>query len=129
MLLRVRYVNLFKRVKLSRCRKDKHFLLQFAGKVDHCSLDCAAKKTTTNITRSGMQQTFVELVCSPYSLRGLQQQAIYLSAVNIFSSIRAFLGNSPILVTLDKESPSIRRPNSCKVVWQQLICWLVLLVP
>ena len=52
----------------------------------------------------------VELVCSPYLLRGLQQQSIYLSAVNIFLSIRAFLENSPILVALDEES-SLHPPS------------------
>ena len=51
-----------------------------------------------------------ELVCSPYSFRGLQQQSIYLSAVNILLSITAVLGNSPILVALHKES-SLHPPS------------------
>ena len=51
-----------------------------------------------------------ELVCSPYSFHGLQQQSTYLSAVNIFLFITAFLGNSPILAALHKES-SLHPPS------------------
>ena len=50
-------------------------------------------------------------------------QSISFSAVNILFSITATLGNYLILATLHKESSSIRHPNSCIVVWQQLICW------
>ena len=42
--------------------------------------------------------------CSPSSVVGLQQQSIYFSAVNIFLSITAFLGNFLILAALNKES-------------------------
>ena len=38
----------------------------------------------------------------PSSVVGLQQQSIYFSAVNIFLSITAFLGNFLILVALNK---------------------------
>ena len=58
-----------------------------------------------------------ELVCSPYSFHGLQQQSIYLSAVNIFFFITAFLGNSPILAALHKES-SLHPPS--KLLYRRL---------
>ena len=47
------------------------------------------------------------------------------STVNILLAITTFFGNSLIIVALRKESliPCIRRPNSCIVVWQQLICY------
>ena len=51
-----------------------------------------------------------ELVCSPYLFHGLQQQSTYLSAVNIFLFITAFLGNFPILAALHKES-SLHPPS------------------
>ena len=47
------------------------------------------------------------------------------STVNILLAITTFFGNSLTTVALRKESliPCIRRPNSCIVVWQQLICY------
>ena len=60
---------------------------------------------TTNLTGSATQtKTFEELVCSPTLVGGLQQYSIYLSAVHIFLSVTAFLGNAVILVALHKES-------------------------
>ena len=51
------------------------------------------------------------LRCSPSFLVGLQQQqSISFSAVNIFLSITAFLGNSLILVALSKET-SLHPPS------------------
>ena len=38
-----------------------------------------------------------------------------------------FLGILLSLLSFIRKLPFIRRPNSCIVVWQQLICWLVLL--
>ena len=58
---------------------------------------------------------------------GLQQQWNSFSAVHIFLSVTAFLGNFLILVALNKETSFIHHRNSYIVVWQQLICWLVLL--
>ena len=46
----------------------------------------------------------------PSSVVGLQQQSIYFSAVNIFLSITAFLGNFLILVALNKET-SLHPPS------------------
>ena len=59
----------------------------------------------TNFTGSGTQtETLKELVCSPTLVGGLQQYSISLSAVHIFFSFTAFLGNALILVALHKES-------------------------
>ena len=58
---------------------------------------------------------------------GLQQQWNSFSSVHIFLSVTAFLGNFLILVVLNKETSFIHHRNSYIVVWQQLICWLVLL--
>ena len=60
---------------------------------------------TTNLTGGGTQtKTFKELACSPTLLGGLQQYSIYFTAINIFLSVTAFLGNALILVALHKES-------------------------
>ena len=59
---------------------------------------------TTNSTEGGTQtETYKVLPCSPSLLVGLQQKSISFSAVNIFLSITAFLGNFLILVALNKE--------------------------
>ena len=59
---------------------------------------------TTNSTEGGTQtEAYEVLPCSPSSAVGLQQKSIYFSAVNIFLSITAFLGNFLILVALNKE--------------------------
>ena len=67
---------------------------------------------TTNYTEGGTQtETYKVLRCSPSFLVGLQQQqSISFSAVNIFLSITAFLGNSLILVALSKET-SLHPPS------------------
>ena len=59
---------------------------------------------TTNSTEDGTQtEAYEVLPCSPSSIVGLQQKSIYFSAVNIFLSITAFLGNFLILAALNKE--------------------------
>ena len=66
---------------------------------------------TTNSSEGVTQtDTYKVLACSPSSVVGLQQQSIYFSAVNIFLSITAFLGNFLILVALNKES-SLHPPS------------------
>ena len=65
----------------------------------------------TNLTGGGTQlKTFEELVCSPTLGSGIQQYSIYLSAVTIFLSVTAFVGNAVILVALHKES-SLHPPS------------------
>ena len=60
---------------------------------------------TTNSTESGTQTKAYEVLrCSSSLVVGLQQQLISFSAVNIFLSISALLGNFLILVALNKES-------------------------
>ncbi|XP_022806748.1 melanocortin receptor 5-like [Stylophora pistillata] len=59
----------------------------------------------TNLTGSGTQRKTVQEAHCSHSLEGgLQQHLYYLSAVNIFLSIGAFLGNSLILVAFRRES-------------------------
>ena len=66
---------------------------------------------TANITESGTQtKTFERSDCSPFWVGKLKQQSISFTAVNIFLSITAFLGNSLILVALRKES-SLHPPS------------------
>ena len=55
-------------------------------------------------------QTFDESLCSPLWLGDFKQQSISFSAVNIFLSITAILGNSLILIALHKES-SLHPPS------------------
>ena len=64
-----------------------------------------------NSTENGTQtDTYEILQCFPSRVVGLQQQWIYFSAVNIFLSITAFLGNFLILAALNKES-SLHPPS------------------
>ena len=66
---------------------------------------------TTNSTESGTQTEANQVMpCSPSSVVGLQQQSIFFSAVHIFLSITAFLGNFLILAALNKES-SLHPPS------------------
>ena len=66
---------------------------------------------TTNSTEGGtLTKAYKVFPCSPSSVVGLQPQSIYFSAVNIFLSITAFLGNFLILVALNKES-SLHPPS------------------
>ena len=66
---------------------------------------------TTNSTEGGTQTEARELLpCSPTWVVGIQQKSISFSAVNIFLSITAFLGNFLILAALNKES-SLHPPS------------------
>ena len=67
---------------------------------------------STETSTEGGTQTEANQVfpCSPSSVVGLQQQSIYFSAVHIFLSITAFLGNFLILAALNKES-SLHPPS------------------
>ena len=67
----------------------------------------AATKSTGDETQT---KTFEELVCSSSLAGELQQYSLLLSAVNIFFSFIAFLGNSLIFVALHKIS-SLHPPS------------------
>ena len=72
----------------------------------------------TNFTEDEKyQKTFVKLLCSPELIRGVDGELIFLSALNIFLSIAAFLGNTLILVALHKET-SLHPPS--KVLYRNL---------
>ena len=58
----------------------------------------------TNFTEDENQKTYEELVCSAEFINGVDGEFIFLSALNIFLSITAFLGNTLILVALHKET-------------------------
>ena len=65
---------------------------------------------TTNYTGDGKQKTLAQLFCSVELTGGIHSQLIFLSVLNIFLSITAFLGNTVILVVLSKES-SLHPPS------------------
>ena len=88
--------------------------------------------STTNFSSSRSHtKSFEELLCSPSSVVGglqlQQQQLICFSAVDILLPSQYLLGILPFLLPFIRNLPYIRRPNTCIVVWQPLICWLVLL--
>ena len=71
----------------------------------------------TNFTEDENQKTYEELVCSAEFIRGVDGELIFLSALNIFLSITAFLGNTLILVALHKET-SLHPPS--KLLYRNL---------
>ena len=71
----------------------------------------------TNVTEDENQKTFIELFCSAEFIRGVDSELIFLSAINIFLSITAFLGNTLILVALHKET-SLHPPS--KLLYRNL---------
>ncbi|CAH3157172.1 unnamed protein product, partial [Porites evermanni] len=71
----------------------------------------------TNFTEDENQKTYEELVCSAELIRGVDGELIFLSALNIFLSITAFLGNTLILVALHKET-SLHPPS--KLLYRNL---------
>ena len=64
----------------------------------------------TNFTGDEHLTTYEQLLCSAELTGGFHTQLTYLSVVNIFLSITAFLGNTLILVALHKES-SLHPPS------------------
>ena len=71
----------------------------------------------TNFTEDVNQKTFIELFCLEEFIRGVDSELIFLSAINIFLSITAFLGNSLILVALHKDT-SLHPPS--KLLYRNL---------
>ena len=71
----------------------------------------------TNLTDDENQKPLRELGWSGEFIRGVDCELIFLSAVNIFLSITAFLGNTLILVALHKET-SLHPPS--KLLYRNL---------
>ena len=71
----------------------------------------------TNFTDDENQKTFIELWCSAEFIRGVDGELPLISALNIFLSISAFLGNTLILVALHKET-SLYQPS--KLLYRNL---------
>ena len=71
----------------------------------------------TNVTEDENQKTFMELFCLAEFIRGVDGELIFLSCLNIFLSITAFLGNTLILVALHKET-SLHPPS--KLLYRNL---------
>ena len=71
----------------------------------------------TNVTEDENQKTFTELFCSAYFVRGVDDELIFLSALNIFLSIAPFLGNTLILLALHRET-SLNPPS--KLLYRNL---------
>ena len=63
-----------------------------------------------NLTGDGEQKALGEVSCSPDLPPGLHGQLTFLSVLNTFMSVTAFLGNSLILIALHKES-SLHPPS------------------
>ena len=70
-----------------------------------------------NFTEDENHKTVPELYCSAEFVRGVDGELIFLSALNIFLSIAAFLGNTLILVALHKET-SLHPPS--KLLYRNL---------
>ena len=71
----------------------------------------------TNFTEDENQKTYEELLCSAEFIGGVDGELIFISALNIFLSITAFLGNTLILVALHKET-SLHPPS--KLLYRNL---------
>ena len=61
---------------------------------------------TANFTGGEQQKTFHQLLCSAGLTDKLNGQLAFLSVLNTFLSVTAFLGNALILIALHKE-PSV----------------------
>ena len=70
-----------------------------------------------NVTEDENHKTVQELFCSAEFIRGVDGEILFLSALNIFLSITAFLGNTLILVALHKET-SLHPPS--KLLYRNL---------
>ena len=70
-----------------------------------------------NFTEDENHKTGLELFCSAEFVRGVESELIFLSALNIFLSVTAFLGNTLILVALHKET-SLHPPS--KLLYRNL---------
>ena len=71
----------------------------------------------TNFTENENQKTLTELWCSAESIRSVDGELILISALNIFLSITAVLGNTLALLALNKET-SLHPPS--KLLYRNL---------
>ena len=84
------------------------------------------KMVLKNFTEDENHKTVQELNCPAELVRGIESELIFLSALNIFLFIAAFLGNTLILVALHKET-SVHPPS--KPLYRNLaitdlsLCW------
>ena len=81
----------------------------------------------TNFTEDENQKTFIEQFCAVEFIRGVDSELIFLSAINIFLSITAFLGNTLILVALHKET-SLHPPSKHTFFKEMIIHRVVKLI-
>ena len=65
---------------------------------------------TANFTGGEQQKTFHKILCSAGLTDKLSDQLVFLSVLNTFLSVTAFLGNALILIALHKE-PSVHWPS------------------
>ena len=70
-----------------------------------------------NFTEDENHKTVQELYCTAEFVRGVDGELIFLSALNIFLSVTAFLGNTLILAALHKET-SLHPPS--KLLYRNL---------
>ena len=70
-----------------------------------------------NFTEDENIKTVQALYCSAEFFRGVESELIFLSALNIFLSVTAFLGNTLILAALHKET-SLHPPS--KLLYRNL---------
>ena len=70
-----------------------------------------------NFSEDKTHKTVQELFCSAEFVRGVESELIFLSALNIFFFVTAFLGNTLILVALHKET-SLHPPS--KLLYRNL---------
>ena len=75
------------------------------------------KMALKNFTEDENHKTVLELFCSAEFVRGVESELIFLSALNIFFSVTAFVGNTLILVALHKET-SLHPPS--KLLYRNL---------
>ena len=75
------------------------------------------KMALENFTEDENHKTVQELFCSAEFVSGVESELIFLSALNMFLSVTAFLGNTLILVALHKAT-SLHPPS--KLLYRNL---------
>ena len=93
-------------------------------------LHCREMAETTNFTEDVLQKIKKELSCSPQYNPKVDNELKILSALNIFLSITAFLGNTLVLVALHRET-SLHPPS--KLLYRNLgitdLCVVIIAEP